>query len=289
MSLSLFVNLILNGLTSASLYFLIAAGVSLIFGLMHVLNFAHGSSFMLGSYFGYTFYQLTNSFIIALLGAFVTGILVGFIIEYFLIRRFYGIAGATPQVLITLGIMMIVNQLVIIIWGAEFKYFILPAALNNVWNVLGINFSYYRGFLILFGVLVFVLLHYFLEKTRVGIIVRAGVEDSVMVQAFNINIHWVFRLVFCVGTGVAFLGGAMSAPLIGVYPTIGVELMFFGFIVVVVGGLESLAGCAVGAILVGFLQSVGGYFFPQIALIFNVLLMIIVLLIKPEGMFGKRR
>ncbi len=284
----LFVSLVLNGLVLGMLLFLIASGLSLIFGLMGVLNFAHGSLFTLGAYVGLAVYSYSGSFFLAGLAGTVTGALLGAVIETLGIKPLYG--RHIYQVLLTLGLFLVINELVQLIWGPAILGFPQPPWIIGTVDILGLPFPRYRLVVLGLGLMVLGLVYLFLNRTRMGIIVRAGIQDSEMVQALGINVRRVFTGVFALGGALAGLGGVVAGPFFrSAWPQMGLENQLSAFVVVVIGGLGSYAGSAVGSILVGLSQSLVGYFFPDAALAVNVGLMALVLLIKPEGFFGTRR
>ncbi len=267
------------------LIFLLSSGLSLIFGLMRVINFSHGSFFMWGSYIGMTVFVAWQNFPLAIFAGLVFGMICGALLERFAIRPFFG--NQVQLLLLTLGLMMVLNETVKIFFGPNVHRFPRPAALIGQVSILGWPFPYYRIFIILFGALVLLLGVFFLHKTRYGIILRAGVENPEMVQAFGINIKRVFTLTFSLGVGLASMGGVISGPFLGVYPQLGLDNILVAIIAVVVGGLGSFTGSAVGAIIIGLVNSFGGFYVPQIAMAFNVGLMALVLLLRPQGLFGK--
>ena len=287
MTAGLLVTLALHGLAIGMLLFLIASGLSLIFGLMNILNFAHGSIFMWGAYLGMAAYVNTGSLALALLAGGGAGALIGFLMEYFTIRPLY--QRHIYQILLTLGLMLVLDELLKAVWGPAVMSFPKPGWLAGGVAVLGRDFPVYRLFIIAVGLLVLAGMHFFLTRSKTGIIIRAGVENAEMVQALGINVRRVFTLVFGLGAALAALGGVVAGPLIGLYPQMGLDYQLSAFIVVVLGGLGSFAGSAVGSVLVGLSQSFVGYYFPQGAMALNVVLMAAVLLIRPEGLFGTRK
>ncbi len=279
--------LTLQGLTVGMLWFLIAAGLSLIFGLMDVLNFAHGAFYMLGAYGALATFRLSGSFTAAVLGGFFFGGLLGVVVEVLAIRPLYG--RPIFQMLMTMGLILIFDEAVQALWGPYPLPFPLPKALEGSVAVFDRPFPVYRVFIIAVGLLVWVAVHLFLTRTRLGIIVRAGVENREMVQALGINIQRVFTLVFALGAALAALGGAVAGPFEGAHPLLAAENLLPAFIVVVIGGLGSITGSAVAGILVGLCQSFAAYYQPELALAVNVGLMALVLLIRPEGLLGLRK
>ncbi|HEY3364987.1 MAG TPA: branched-chain amino acid ABC transporter permease [Symbiobacteriaceae bacterium] len=277
----------LQGLTVGLLWFLIASGLSLIFGLMNVLNFAHGALYMLGTYGALMVYLATGSFILALIGGALLGAVLGALMEMVAIRPLYG--RPLFQVLMTLGLILVFDEAVEAIWGPYPIPFAVPAALQGTLTVFDRPFPIYRIFIIVVGLLVWAGVQLFLSRTRLGVIVRAGVENREMVQALGINIRQVFTGVFALGGALAALGGAVAGPFEGAHPALAAENLLPAFIVVVIGGLGSYTGSLLAAMLVGLVQAFVGYYMPELALAVNIALMATVLLLKPEGLLGERR
>jgi len=273
----LITGILLPGLTLAAIYFMISAGLSLIFGLMDVLNFAHGSLFMLGG----------------LIVGTLVGAAVGSLIEISLIRPLY--KRPIYQVLLTLGLVFVFDALVRTIpaWGSLSRAPIKPPMLTESLSLLGRRFPSYSLFLICLSVSLAVLIALVLRRSRIGLTIRAGVQDSAMVEAMGINVRRVFTGVFGFGSGLAALGGAVAASFIGVYPEMGLEYQLFAFIVVVIGGLGSYSGAAAGALLIGLARTFSDHLVLEtglptaIASASTVLVMAVVLLLKPGGIFNK--
>jgi branched-chain amino acid transport system permease protein len=285
--MDLFFNLTLNGLATGMLIFLLAAGLTLIFGLMDVLNFAHGGLFAWGAYSGTWIYASTGSFSIGILGAVVTGMLLGWIIEKWIIKPVYG--NHVQQILITLGLMLVLSELLKVVWGPNQISATPPDVLKGSWDIGGIIMIKYRIFIIAVGLLMFLIVQYILKKTKIGLVVRAGVMNKEMVQSLGINIHKVFMLVFMVGAGMAALGGVLVGPYSGViHAGMGMEFAILAFIVVVIGGMGSFPGSILAAILVGISGSFMAYYVPDLSLAVNMLLMAVVLIFRPNGLFGLR-
>lgn len=283
--MAVFANLTLNGFSNGMMIFLIASGLSLIFGLMRVLNFAHGSLFMWGAYTGVWIYTHTRNFALAILGSIISGVILGWLIERLTIRRIYG--NVVAQILITTGVMLVLNEMLIAVFGPDIIATTVPPAFAGSWSVGNIIIVKYRIFTIAIGLLVGLGVHLILTRTRIGIIVRAGVENQEMVQAMGINIKQVFVLVFVVGAALASLGGVMMAPAIGaVNSSMGLDNQMLAFIVVVIGGMGSFIGSALGSVIVGLAGAYTAWFLPEASLAVNVVLMAIVLLLKPNGIFG---
>ncbi|PFN76469.1 branched-chain amino acid ABC transporter permease [Bacillus sp. AFS076308] len=283
--MDLIINLTLNGLATGMLIFLLAAGLTLIFGLMDVLNFAHGGLFAWGAYSGLWVYQQTGSFIIGIAGAIITGCLLGIITEKWIIKPVYG--NHVQQILITLGLMLVLSEMLKVIWGPNQLTASPPDYLKGSWELGGVIVIKYRIFIILVGLFIFAAVQYILKNTKVGLVVRAGVMNKEMVQALGINIQKVFMFVFMIGAGMAALGGVLLGPYSGViHAGMGMEFAILAFIVVVIGGMGNFKGSVLAAILVGLSGSFMAYYVPDLSLAVNMLLMAVVLIIRPQGLFG---
>ncbi|MYL35055.1 branched-chain amino acid ABC transporter permease [Pontibacillus yanchengensis] len=283
--MDLFFNLAINGLATGMLIFLLAAGLTIIFGLMDVLNFAHGGLFAWGAYSGVWMYDISGSFLVAILGAIVTGLLLGALTEWLIIKPVYG--NHVQQILITLGFMLVLSEMLKVVFGPNQKSAAPPAYLDGSWQLGDVIFIKYRIFIILVGALVYGITYFILKRTRIGLIVRAGVMNKEMVQSLGINIRLVFMLVFMVGSAMAALGGVLLAPYSGViYAEMGMEFAILAFIVVVIGGMGSFTGSLLAAILVGMAQAFMAYYVSELSLAVNMLLMFAVLIFRPQGLFG---
>lgn len=294
LTLPFFLTLCLNGLAIGMLYFLVAVGLSIIFGLMHVLNFAHGSMYMVGAYVGLSVYRLfgdpaqatapTWAFAVAMLGGGVAGFLLGWVTERFLVRPLY--KRPIFLVLLTIGLIAVLDETVKLIWTTNNQGLVFVPALSTTVDVFGQPFATYRIFLILFGFAMVLFTWYLINKTRIGIIIRAGVQDSDMVQTLGINIRQVFTMVFAFGVALASVAGIATAPFNGVYPQMSGEFLLKAFIVVVIGGFGSTTGTALGAIFLGLSEQFVLWFFPKYGAVVPVALMALVMLIRPEGLFN---
>jgi branched-chain amino acid transport system permease protein len=283
--LDLFMNLTINGLATGMLIFLLAAGLTLIFGLMDVLNFAHGGLFAWGAYSGIWIFSKTGSFLFGILGAIIVGFVVGILTEKWIIKPVYG--NHVQQILITLGFMLILSELLKVVWGPNQITAATPDYLKGSWELGGVIIIKYRAFIIFVGLIVFGLVQYSLKRTKIGLIVRAGVMNKDMVQALGINIKKVFMFVFMIGSGMAALGGVLFGPYSGViHAGMGMDFAILAFIVVVIGGMGNFTGSVLAAILVGLSSSFMAYYLPDLSLAVNMLLMAIVLIVRPQGLFG---
>ena len=283
--MELFVAQLLNGLVYGVLLFLMAAGLSLIFGLMNVVSLAHGSFFMLGAFIGMSIFQFTRSFWLAFVLAPIPVVMLGILVEVLFLRPLYR-RGHMDQVLLTFGFTFVFLDLVQTIWGRSVQRLPVPAALQGTVQIgLGV-FSAYRLSLIAFGFAVAVLLWLFLERSRIGAMVRAGVDNAAMAAGLGANIPALFSGVFGFGVALAALGGIAAAPVLGVYPGMDTDILIPAFIVIVIGGMGSLRGAFAGSLLIGVCDTFGKAYFQSIALFLIYLTMITVLLIRPQGLFG---
>jgi branched-chain amino acid transport system permease protein len=283
--MEVFVAQLLNGLVYGVLLFLIAAGLSLIFGLMNVVSLAHGSFFMLGAYFGLSIFRITGSFWWALVLAPIPVIALGVLMELLFLRPLYR-RGHLDQVLLTFGFTFVFLDLVQTLWGRTVLRLPVPDTLQGTVQIgLGV-FSAYRLCLIGFGFAIALLLWLFLERSRIGSMVRAGVDNAVMAAGLGANIPALFTGIFGLGVALAALGGIAAAPVIGLYPGMDSEILIPAFIVIVIGGMGSLRGAFVGSLLIGIADTFGKAYFQSIALFLIYLAMTAVLLARPQGLFG---
>jgi branched-chain amino acid transport system permease protein len=279
------VNLAVNGLAAGCMIFLLAAGLTLIFGLMDVLNFAHGALFAWGAYAGVWIYAQSGNFLVGIIGAVAVGMLLGWALERFIVQPVYG--NHMSQILITLGVLLVLNEFVKVFFGPNQISVSLPGYLSESWQIGGVILIKYRLFVIFVGVLVYFGIQYMLKRTKLGLIIRAGVMNKEMVQVLGINIKKVFLYVFILGCGMAALGGMLFAPYAGViHAEIGMDYGILAFIVVVIGGMGSIGGSALAAVLVGLLGAFMAYYVPSLSLAVNMLLMVGVLMFRPTGLLG---
>jgi branched-subunit amino acid ABC-type transport system permease component len=277
----------LVGLSLAMYLWLISAGLTIIFGVLRIVNFAHGSLFMVGAYLAYTFYgQLGLPFALAILLSLAGTGLLGFVMERGFLRRLYGVDEAY-QLLLTFGFILILDDAVKIIWGGVFRIPPMPAFLDGAWTVVGRPFPVYNVFVIAMGLCVAIVLWLTFEKTWWGRIVRATAADREMASAIGINVPRVFSGVFIVGSMLAALGGAIGTPVRVAAPGIGAAMIIQAFIITVIGGLGNLKGAFVSSLIVGVLSAYGTLFFPVFELFFIFVIMAIVLLVRPQGLFAR--
>lgn len=281
-----FILQLLNGLVFSMLLFVMAAGLSLIFGQMNVINLSHGAFYLLGGYIGLTAVRQFGNFWLALLIAppLVGGL--GLLIEYFFLRRLYGSHRHLDQVLFTFGLALIAADLIRWNWGAYVEAVPAPPLLGGKIAMLGTQFPVYRLSLIGFGLIMAVLLWLFIGRTRIGAIIRAGVSDAQMVSGLGINVNLVFAVVFALGTALAAVAGVIGGPVLNLYPGLDFEILILTLVVVVVGGLGTLRGAFIGSLLIGMADSIGKALLPQFALFLIFAVMAVVLLIRPSGLAG---
>jgi branched-chain amino acid transport system permease protein len=285
-STSALVAQVFTGLVLGGIVVLLAIGLSLIFGLMTVVNFAHGSLYMLGAYLGFFLLGLTRNFWLSLVIAPVMVFVLGLVIERLLVRPLYGRSVDDP-LLLTFGLSLVMVEGVRIVWGKIGLTLDPPRALAGAVDLGFMTFPRYRLFVIVITVIVLVALWLFLERTNVGLIIRAGSRDPLMVRALGLDLGRVWLLVFGIGAGLAGLAGILAAPMRPVYPEMGITMVIESFVVVVVGGMGSLLGAVVAGILIGEVVSLTTLFAPKLSEIMVFVVMAVVLLVRPSGLFGE--
>ena len=294
----------LNGLQFGLMLFLLAAGLTLVFGIMDMINLAHGSLYMLGAFVAAALVQATGSFALGVLLAVPVTALAGMVLEVLLLRKLYE-RDHLSQVLATFALILIFNEGVRLVWGSD-AALPMPQALSGPVELLpGLYYPAYRLLIIAVGLLVAIFLFLLINKTRVGMLVRAGASNREMALAMGVNIKALFTLVFGVGAGLCAVAGAMLAPLLAVQVGMGENILILAFVVIVIGGIGSVRGAFVGAVLVGVVDTIGRAFLPilfgaflppqfasaagpAIASVAIYVLMAVVLFLKPQGLFPAR-
>ena len=285
MTLEFWVTQTFNGLSYGALLFLLASGLSLIFGVMRVVNLAHGSYFMLGGYVGLSVIWRTGSYVLALVAGALALAVVGIVMERVFLRR---LAGQTlGQVLMTIGFALIFQDLALLIWGGDPYSIRPPSLLAGVVTAGPGRFPIYRIFIIVIAVAVGAALWLLLDRTRIGAMIRAAVDDPEMAQGVGIRVPRVSLGVFALGAALAAFGGVVGAGFLGVYPGLDFEILPYAFVVVIVGGLGSLPGAMVGSLLVGLLDNFGKALFPELSYFTLFAPMALILALKPTGLFGR--
>ncbi|TCT05671.1 branched-chain amino acid ABC transporter permease [Aquabacter spiritensis] len=277
---------IFTGVALGSIFVLVALGLSLIFGLLTIVNFAHSQFFMLGAYVGVAVLGLTGNFWVALLAVPLIVGAIGMVCERVLIRPLYG-RGIDYPLLLTFGLGLIILELVRIVAGTEGIPFNTPEGLTGAMDLGVFFFPKYRLFLIAVTALILVALWVFLEKTPFGLIIRAGARDPEIVQVLGVDVSKVWLIVFGIGTGLAALAGVLAAPIRGVFPEMGVPVLVEAFVVTVVGGMGSLLGAVIAGLAVGITLSMTSLFYPEMTTLSMFVLMAVVLIFRPRGLFGR--
>ncbi|MDT8843624.1 branched-chain amino acid ABC transporter permease [Paraburkholderia fungorum] len=280
-----FVSQLLNSLVLGALLFMMAAGLSLIFGLMNVVNLAHGSFFMVGAFTAFSIIQSTSNFWLALAVGWVPAAALAVLIERVFVRPMYN-RGHLNQVLLTFGFIFVLGDVCRFLWGTDIRSVDPPALLDGSLHVGDAVLPLYRLFVVVFGAGVGGALWWFLERSRLGAMVRAGVDDAATAAGIGINVPLLFAAIFVLGAALAAVGGIVASPILGIYLGMDIEILIPSFIVIVIGGMGSLRGALVGALLVGFIDTFGKAYFPDYALFLVYLLMIGILLTRPQGLFG---
>jgi branched-chain amino acid transport system permease protein len=297
-----FIEQCLNGVQLGMLLFLLAAGLTLIFGIMDLVNLAHGSLYMIGAYFAATFAALTGSFVAGALLALLATLLVGMAVEVIAMRRLYG-RDHLDHVLGTFGLLLFFNELVRLIWGPAGMTLPLPSQMLTAVEVLpGVYYPLYRLVIIVSTLVVALLLYLLVMRTRIGMLIRAGASNREMVGALGVNIKLLYTLVFGLGAALAGFAGLMQAPILTVQIGMGENILILAFVIIVIGGIGSIRGAFMAAIFVGIIDTMGRAFLPDLlrkvlsstaastaapalSSMLIYLLMAIVLVVRPEGLF----
>lgn len=282
----IWLELTVNALVLASLLGMLTVGLTLIFGIMRIMNFAHGALYMFGAYVGITAAYSSNNFWIGLILAPLSATLIGAIFEFFLLRRLYG-RDPSSFLLVTFGLSLVLTEGTRQIWGSNTRDVLLPDFLNGVVSILDEPFPVYRLFLIAFGLVALALLAFVILKSRLGLLVRSIAQNADMTNALGINVGTIRTMTFAVGCGFAGLGGYLAVPLVTGYIGMGSTAIIDSFVIVMIGGMGSFVGSAVGSLLVAGTQTIGNFYFPDLALAVTYILMIGVLLVRPGGLFGE--
>ena len=297
-----FIEQCLNGVQLGMLLFLLAAGLTLIFGIMDLVNLAHGSLYMIGAYFAATFAALTDSFVVGAVLALLATLVVGMAVEVIAMRRLYG-RDHLDHVLGTFGLLLFFNELVRLIWGPAGMTLPLPSQMLTAVEVLpGVYYPLYRLVIILSTLVVALLLYLLVMRTRIGMLIRAGASNREMVGALGVNIKLLYTLVFGLGAALAGFAGLMQAPILTVQIGMGENILILAFVVIIIGGIGSVRGAFVAAIIVGLIDTIGRAFLPDLVRHFVsysagsslgpslssmmiYMLMAAVLVLRPEGLF----
>ena len=285
--MKLFIMTILNGLTLAALYFLVASGFTLVFGLMRNVNLAHGSLYLAGAYLGFTILELTGSWILGVAAGFLSMAIMGLLFQVLIFRHIEG--QDLRQTMVSIGISIIFADLMLAIWGGITYQFNIPDALYGVVRLPVIQgYTIYRLFILAVAVVIGLALWFFLARTQVGMKVRAGVDDKDMLAATGVNVHRVFAIVFAIGAGLAGLAGVVGGSALSIAPGEDVRYLLASLVVVIVGGMGSVGGAVLGALLIGLAEQFGLAYTPTFGQVYTFIIMVATLAFWPQGFFGRK-
>ncbi|MEO1284404.1 MAG: branched-chain amino acid ABC transporter permease [Pseudomonadota bacterium] len=292
-----FVNTLLNGLTLAGLYFLVASGFTLVFGLMRNVNLAHGAMYLLGGYIGYEVAERTGSWILGAAVAFLALAIIGVVLQLVVFRRMQG--DDLRQTLVTIGISIVAADLMLAVWSGTTYQFEPPewlfgatelpiiSAIRSSGEAVFLKYPTYRLAVLFIAIVVGVALWLFLNRTKLGMMVRAGVDDRSMLEATGVNVNLVFAMVFAIGAGLAGFAGVIGGTALSIAPGEDVRYLLASLVVVIVGGMGSVTGAAIGALLIGMAEQFGLAYFPTYGVVLTFLIMIGVLAFRPQGLMGQ--
>lgn len=282
-----FVSTFLNGVTLASLYFLVASGFTLVFGLMRNVNLAHGSLYLLGAYVGWEVGDFTDSWLLAVAAGFVTAALVGLFLQVAIFRFMQG--QDLRQTMVTIGISIVLADIMLWVWGGQIYQFDPPRAIfGSLPMPIVHGYPTYRIVLLLGSIVIGLLLWWFLNRTRVGMMIRAGVDDRAMLAASGVNVQRVFAITFAIGAGMAGFAGVVGGTALSISPGEDTRYLLASLVVVIVGGMGSITGAAVGALLIGLSEQFGLAYAPTYGVVFTFVIMALVLAFRPQGILGRR-
>jgi branched-chain amino acid transport system permease protein len=276
---------LLNGLSFGALLFFLSSGFTLIFGLMRIVNLAHGAVYLVGGYVGLTTILTTGNFWLGLIAGPLAAAAIGLITERLLLRRIRGLE--LPEVLLTVGLALVLGDLSLAIWGGDPRQVPLPSYLAGSVALGNVTYPVYRLLVVVLAIVVGIGLFLVQSRTRIGAIVRAGVDDRETISALGININLVFTIVFVVGALLAGLSGVIGGGLLSLLPGTDAEILLLGLVVVIIGGLGSLPGAAIGSVLVGLIDAFGRALVPELSFFTLFAPMAIVLVVRPTGLLGR--
>ena len=275
----------MNGLTLAALYFLVASGFTLVFGLMRNVNLAHGSLYLLGAYIGFAVQELTGSWVLAAGAGFFSMASLGLLMQVCIFRHMEG--QELRQTLVTIGISIILADFMLAVWGGETYQFELPDMLYGITRLPVIKiYTTYRLFILGTAVVIGLLLWFFLNRTQVGMKIRAGVADKDMLAATGVNVHRLFAIVFAIGAGLAGFAGVVGGSALSISPGEDLRYLLASLVVVIVGGMGSVGGAALGALLIGLAEQFGLAYSPTYGVVYTFIIMVLALAFRPQGFFG---
>lgn len=279
---------LLNAVQYGMVLFLVASGLTLVFGILGVINLAHGAFYMLGAYLAYGIASATGSFWLALVGGVAIAFVVGLLLENVFIRRLYG-RDHLSQVLLSFGLILVLDEVRQLLFGKDVHAVAPPPVFAGTIQLTeNLSYSIYRLAICGFCLMVAAAIFYVVQRTKIGMIVRAGAENREMIRALGISFDTINRYVFAVGIALAALGGIVVSPVSTVFPGMGDSMLILSFVVVVLGGIGSITGAAIGALLIGLTDTFGKVFFPSVSSILIYVVMAGVLLWRPNGILGRR-
>jgi branched-chain amino acid transport system permease protein len=293
----LLVTTIFNGVTLAGLYFLVASGFTLVFGLMRNVNLAHGSLYLLGAYVGYTTAEATGYWLVGVAAGFLSMAIAGALMQVLIFRRMEG--DELRQTLVTIGISIVAADLMLAIWSGKTYQFSMPDWLNGAVTTpiilayksngaaVPLTYPFYRLVVLAAAIAIGVGLWLLLNRTRIGVMIRAGVDDRLMLSATGVNVHMVFAIVFALGAGLAGFAGVVGGTALSIAPGEDVRYLLASLVVVIVGGMGSITGAAIGALLIGLAEQVGLAYFPTYGVVLTFVIMVAVLAFRPQGIMGR--
>jgi len=276
----------LNGLTLAALYFLVASGFTLVFGLLRNVNLAHGSLYLLGAYIGWMVGEYTESWLLAVAAGFLFAALMGLALQVGVFRYMHG--EDLRQTMATIALSIIAADVALWIWGGQIYQFDPPRWIigSTTLPIVG-KFATYRLVLLAMAIVIGLALWWFLARTRVGMMIRAGVDDRAMLSASGVNVQMVFAITFAIGAGLAGFAGVVGGTALSIAPGEDVRYLLASLVVVIVGGMGSITGAAIGALLIGLAEQIGLAYFPTYAVVFTFVIMVVVLALRPQGIMGR--
>ncbi len=295
----LFVNAVFNGITLGGLYFLVASGFTLVFGLMRNVNLAHGSLYLLGAYIGYEVGEATGSWYAAVAAGCLSMALVGVLLQTVVFRRMEG--DDLRQTLVTIGISIVLADLMLAVWTGTTYQFQPPewlfgatqlpivTGLRSNGTAVYMTYPTYRIAVLVMAIVIGVAIWLFLNRTRVGMMIRAGVDDRDMLAASGVNVQRLFAMVFAIGAGLAGLAGVVGGTALSIAPGEDVRYLLASLVVVIVGGMGSITGAAIGALLIGVAEKIGLAYFPTYGVVLTFVIMVVTLALRPQGIMGRRR
>jgi branched-chain amino acid transport system permease protein len=288
---------LLDGATRAGLYFLVASGFTLVFGLMRNVNLAHGSLYLLGAYVGYTAAEATGYWLVGVAAGFLSMAIAGALMQVLIFRRMEG--DELRQTLVTIGLSIVAADLMLAIWSGKTYQFSIPDWLNGAVTTpiilayrsngaaVPLTYPFYRLVVLAAAIAIGIGLWLVLNRTRIGVMIRAGVDDRLMLSATGVNVHMVFAIVFAIGAGLAGFAGVVGGTALSIAPGEDVRYLLASLVVVIVGGMGSITGAAIGALLIGLAEQIGLAYFPTYGVVLTFVIMVAVLAFRPQGIMGR--